>query len=72
MEITKLQMKRESMNLSIEELAQKSFRDCGNLEHMILTIKSIESGLMLYPRPRKTYEWKYLAKALKCSIEDIY
>lgn len=73
MNITKLQLLRESKNLSIEALASKAlhYRDCGNLGHMVLIIRSIEEGRPFTPRPRKTYEWAALSKALHCKIEDI-
>ena len=71
---TKLQMKRESKSLSIEELAKKALSkvDCGDFRHMILTIKSIEERKKhLCPRPRKSYEWKALALALGCDIKEL-
>lgn len=73
MEITKLQLLRENKNLSIEALASKAlhYRDCGDLSHMVSMIKSIEEKRILTPKPRKTYEWTALAKALHCKIEDI-
>ena len=70
---TKLQIKREQSDLTIEELALKAFKyfDCGCLEHLVLTIESIETHRFLCPKPRKTYEWKALAKALNCSVSEI-
>lgn len=41
---SKLQIKRESLGISIDNLATKSlmYGECGSFGHMILTIKSIE------------------------------
>ncbi|EUJ56434.1 hypothetical protein [Listeria fleischmannii] len=71
---TKLQTLRELKGLSIQELALKASKvcACGCVGHMELTIKYIESGIPLCPKPRKTYEWKALAKALDCKNGDIY
>lgn len=69
--VTKLQEMRERRGLTIEQLAQMSYMESGCEGHMRLTIQSIETGMTLCPKPRKTYEWKSLAKALKCTIADI-
>ena len=71
---SKLQIKRESLGISIDDLATKSlmYGECGSFGHMILTIKSIEKGELLCSKPRKTYEWACLAEALSCSVDDIY
>lgn len=73
MKISKLQKIREIKDLSIQDLAVKSlnYKDCGDTNHMILTIRSIERGQTLCPKPRKTYEWFALAKALDCKTSDI-
>lgn len=59
--------------MTVEQLAEKAVRkvDCGDLGHMILTIKFIEGKALSCPSPRKSYEWKALAQALKCSINEI-
>lgn len=71
---SKLQIKREEVGLSVCELAHKAskFDDVGSIGHLELTIKCIETGAVLCPKPRKTYEWKVLAKALKCKVENIW
>ncbi|EGO9002009.1 hypothetical protein D2A91_08415 [Enterococcus faecalis] len=71
---TKLQIKREQANLTIEQLALKASKkvDCGSASHLELVIKSIETQRCLCPKPRKTYEWKALAKALKCGVSEIF
>lgn len=70
----KLQIKREQANLTIEQLALKASEqiDCGSVGHLVLSIKSIETHTCLCPKPRKTYEWKAIAKALNCSISEIF
>lgn len=72
--ISKLQSQREKRGLSIQELAQRSAIGLmeGCLGHMVLTIKGIETGRFVCPKPRKTYEWSALAKALNCPVSDIY
>lgn len=71
---TKLQIKREQAGLTIEELTLKAFKyfDYGCVEHLVLSIVSIETHTVLCPKPRKTYEWKALAKALNCSVSEIF
>lgn len=71
--VTKLQMRREAAGLTIEGLAQKVGENnvAGSLGHIVLTIRSIETGVLLCPRARKGFEYKELAKALKCTINDI-
>lgn len=71
---TKLQIKREQANLTIEQLALKAYEqlDCGCVGHLVLTIKSIETRTCLCPNPRKTYEWKAIAKALGCGISEVF
>lgn len=59
--------------MSIAELAAKSaigiMSGCeGHMEH---SIKYIETGYSPGPKPRKTYEYEALAKALKCHVNDI-
>lgn len=72
--ISNLQLIREKRGLSIQELAQRSAvgRMDGCMGHMELTVKHIETGSGPCPKPRKTYEWAALAKALKCSVSEIY
>ena len=73
MKPTKLQLKREALNLSQIDLANLSafLTDAGDSGHMLATIKTIEEGVLHSPRPRKTYEWKALAKVLRCTDEEI-
>lgn len=71
--ISKLQVKREEAHLSVKELAERASieRMTGCNGHMALTIKFIETGEVGCPKPRKTYEYKALAKALNCSINEL-
>lgn len=70
---TKLQNRRELANLSIKELAEKSavgiMKGCAG--HIELTIQFIETGRAACPKPRKTYEYAALAKALKCTVDEL-
>ncbi|MBC1290526.1 hypothetical protein [Listeria booriae] len=72
MKISKLQIKREEANLSISELADKAADKLCDAGHLELVIVRIERGRLVCLKPRKTYEWKALAKALKCKVEDIW
>lgn len=71
--ISKLQVKREEAHLSVKELADRAsigiMKGCE--EHMALTIKFIETGEVICPKPRKAYEYKVLAKALHCSVREL-
>ena len=71
---SKLQTKREEANLTIKELAAKAAvnNDFVSSRHLELTIEYIETGSLICPKPRKMYEWKALAKALKCDVMDIW
>lgn len=70
---SKLENKRKQIGLSIDELAQKSAVGimAGCEDHMKLIIQFIETGKVPCPKPRKTYEYAALAKALKCKIDDL-
>ncbi|KMT62545.1 hypothetical protein [Paenilisteria newyorkensis] len=71
---SKLQIKREGAGLSVSELSYKAseIEDVGCEGHFELIISRIEQGKMPCRKPRKTYEWKSLAKALNCKVEDIW
>lgn len=70
---TKLHNRRELLNLSIRELAEKSALGgmAGCSGHMKLTIEFIETGKVVCPKPRKTYEYVALAKALNCTVDEL-
>lgn len=74
MKKSKLQKLREGYGLSIDNLAYHASHcvACGDIGHMVNTIKTIETGVTHSPRPRKTFEWKALAMTLGCDVEDIY
>ncbi|MBC2242249.1 hypothetical protein [Listeria booriae] len=74
MKKSELQIRREESGLSISELAYKASKmgDVGSVGHLELTIQFIETGVLMCPKPRKTYEYKVLARALKCKVEDIW
>ncbi|MBC1209498.1 hypothetical protein HB815_01025 [Listeria booriae] len=71
---SKLQIKREEAGYSIDKLACKAskFDDVGCKGHFELMILRIEQGKMPCRNPRKTMEWKALAKTLKCKVDDIW
>lgn len=72
--MTKLQQVREAKGLTQSDLAHRSAVSghAGNAGHMLVTIKTIETGVLYSPLPRKTYEWWVLADALGCSVDDIW
>ncbi|MDT0111657.1 hypothetical protein QJV45_14330 [Listeria booriae] len=69
---SKLQIKREEAGYSIDKLADKAADKLCDAGHLELVIVRIERGRIVCPKPRKTYEWKALAKALKCKVVDIW
>lgn len=71
-EYSNLEIVRKSKNLTRENLAKLCADDFFDYGHMLLTIRYIETGIPVSPRPRKTYEYKRLAKVLKCKVSDIY
>lgn len=78
---TKLQIKREEAGLIVEQLAEKSEQkeaiafdtkcSYGGMLHYINIIRYLEGKKVVTPRPRKTIEYKYIAKALKCKVTDL-
>lgn len=70
MEKTRLQMLRESGHVSVPTMARAMYNiygdACGgDTEHLMTVISAIESGGMIAsPRPRKTYELRYIAQYL--------
>ncbi|WP_088816314.1 MULTISPECIES: hypothetical protein [Listeria] len=74
MPITLLQKKRMAQNWTIRQLAFRAHLKSPDYdeEYLELVIECIESNICQCPKPRKTYEWKALAKALECEVADIY
>lgn len=74
MHVTKLQKKRIAEGLTIELLAIRAVIKSPDFqkEHLMASIERIESNIACCPKPRKTYEWQALAKALNCDVADIY
>lgn len=75
---TKLQLMRENKNLSIRELAEeaawcqeKKRPSLGVILHFENAIRKIEGENVVAPRPRKTYEYKNIAQALGCSVDEL-
>ena len=73
---TKLQIMREKKGLTIEDVARRAIfhgYTGGNEGHLIYCIYWIESrgAVIKSPRPRKTYEYKYIAQALGCSVDEL-
>lgn len=73
-EMTKLQKMRISRRLTVRGLAIRAacLSEDFDPKHIELAIEYIESGISQCPKPRKTYEWKAIAKALNCDVTDIY
>jgi len=76
---SKLKIMREKAEWTVEELAEKAawYQDrktpsLGVLMHFQRSIRIIEGENVVGPKPRKTYEYKNIAQALKCSVEVIY
>ena len=75
---TKLQLMRENKNWSIRELAEeaawcqeKKRPSLGVILHFENAIRIIEGEIIAAPRPRKTYEYKNIAQALGCSVDEL-
>ena len=75
---TKLQILRENKNWSIKELAEeaawcqeKKRPSIGVILHFENSIRKIEGENVVAPRPRKTYEYKNIAQALGCSVDEL-
>lgn len=75
---TKLQIMRENKNWSIRELAEeaawyqeKKRPSIGVILHFENAIRMIEGEDISAPQPRKTYEYKNIAQALKCSVNEL-
>lgn len=72
---SKLQLVRESKELTIEELAKKAAvysHLSGSYGNILLSIRYIEQGERQCPKPRKTYEYQALANILECKVSDIF
>ncbi len=75
---TKLQLMRENKNLSIRELAEeaawcqeKKRPSLGVILHFENAIRKIEGENVVALRPRKTYEYKNIAQALGCLVDEL-
>lgn len=74
----KLQIMREKKDWSISELAEeaawyqeKKRPSMGVILHFELSIRKIEGENVAVPQPRKTYEYKNIAQALGCSVDEL-
>lgn len=75
---TKLQIMREKKGLTVRELAEKAAwhqekkqPSIGVILHFENSIRKIEGENVVAPRPRKTYEYKNIAQALGCSVDEL-
>lgn len=75
---TKLLIIRENKNWSIRELAEeaawcqeKKRPSMGVILHFENAIRIIEGENIAAPQPLKTYEYKNIAQALKCSVDEL-
>lgn len=75
---TRLQLMRENKNWSIRELTEeaawcqeKKRPSLGVILHFENAIRIIEGENIAAPQPRKTYEYKNIAQALKCSVDEL-
>jgi len=75
---TKLQIMREKAEYDIGELAEKAAwyqekkqPSVGVVLHFENSIRKIEGENVVAPRPRKTYEYKNIAQALGCSVDEL-
>lgn len=73
---TKLQIMREKKGWTIADVVRRAVRHGyhgGSDGHLMYCIYWIESrgAVIKSPRPRKTYEYKYIAKALGCSVDEL-
>ncbi|USI66507.1 MULTISPECIES: helix-turn-helix domain-containing protein [Lactococcus] len=78
MEKTKLQIMREKKNLTIRQLAEKAAwcqekkqPSIGVILHFENSIRKLEGENVVAPKPRKTYEYRNIAQALGCSVEEL-
>lgn len=76
--MTNLERIRKNRGLTVEQLAERAFElsvgkdfEPGDKGHLRLVIKTIETGIIYSPKPRKTYEWTALSKALNCSVDEL-
>lgn len=71
-ELSKLEFVRTGKGITRKSLSEMCANKDFDANHMLLSIIRIETGKIVCPKPRKTYEYKRLAKVLKCNVDDIY
>ena len=79
--MTNLERIRKNRGLTVEQLAEKaeqkeaqafnSIYCFGGMLHYKNIIRFLEGEKVVTPRPRKTIEYKFIAKALNCSIAEL-
>ena len=79
--MTNLELIRKQRGLTVEQLAEKaeereaqafhSNYSHGGMLHYKNIIHFLEGEKIVTPRPRKTIEYKFIAKALSCSIAEL-
>ncbi|MDG4984927.1 hypothetical protein OGZ51_12305 [Lactococcus lactis] len=79
--MTNLERIRKAKGLTVEQLAEKAEQKeaqafsssyCfGGMLHYKNIIRFLEGEKIVTPRPRKTIEYKFIAKALNCSIAEL-
>lgn len=79
--MTNLERIRKNRGLTVEQLAEKAEQreahafhsnySHGGMLHYKNIIRFLEGEKVVTPRPRKTIEYKFIAKVLKCSIGQL-
>ncbi|MGF2216291.1 hypothetical protein ACQUD4_11750 [Lactococcus lactis] len=79
--MTKLERLRKEKGLTVEQLADNAEQKealafnstyCyGGALHYKNIIRFLEGEKVVTPRPRKTIEYKFIAQALNCKVEEL-